>query len=41
MRIISKEYANLRNAVQLGRVLKNGSWLPVVVIGGKKYIVGG
>ena len=41
MRIISKKYAALRNAVQVSRVLKNGSWLPVVVIGGKKYIVGG
>jgi len=41
MRIISKEYAELRNAVQIGRVLKNGCWSPVVVIGGKKYIVGG
>ncbi len=41
MRIISKEYAELRNAVQVGRVLRNGSWLPIVIIGSKKYIVGG
>ena len=40
MRIISKEYANLRNAVQVGRVLKNGRWLPVVIIGSKRYIIG-
>ncbi len=41
MRVISKAYANLRNAVQIGRVLKNGQWLPVVIIGGKRYVVGG
>ncbi len=41
MRVISKKYAALRNAVQVGRVLKNGSWLPIVIIGSKKYIVGG
>jgi len=41
MRVISKKYAELRNAVQVGRVLRNGSWLPVVIIGGRKYIVGG
>ena len=41
MRIISKEYAELRNAVQIGRVLKDGRWLPVVIIGSKRYVVGG
>lgn len=41
MRIISKGYANLRNAVQIGRVLRNGRWLPVVIIGSKRYVVGG
>jgi len=41
MRIISKEYAELRNAVQIGRVLKDGRWLPVVAIGSKRYVVGG